>query len=125
MWPRVLFSLALFGLLIGMMIGRITAPEPSRLEQIEVLPGSLVLWFDNPAELHGEVVEGTVAIAFKAAGRPANGRLLLGERPVAWRVQESREGLALTLVAARPLQGDWKGTAVDGRWRLVVNLREE
>ena len=125
MWPRVLFSLALFGLLIGMMIGRITAPEPSRLEQIEVLPGSLVLWFDNPAEIHGEVVEGTVAIAFKASGQPANGRLMLGERQVAWRVQQSREGLALTLVAARPLQGEWKGDAVDGRWRLVVNLREE
>lgn len=125
MWPRVLFSLALFGLLVGMMVGRLTAPEPSRLEQIEVLPGRLVLWFDNPAELHGELVEGTVAIAFKASGRAANGRLLLGERPVVWRVQQSREGLALTLVAARPLQGEWKGDAVDGRWRLVVNLREE
>ena len=29
------------------------------------------------------------------------------------------------LVAARPLQGDWAGQAVDDRWRLEIHLREQ
>jgi hypothetical protein len=34
-------------------------------------------------------------------------------------------GLLLTLVAARPLQGDWAGSEVDDRWRLEIHLREQ
>jgi hypothetical protein len=32
--------------------------------------------------------------------------------------------LLLTVLAARPLQGDWVGSEVDDRWRLEVHLRE-
>ena len=49
---------------------------------------------------------------------------MLNGKNVNWRLRRTDGGLLLTLVAARPLQGDWAGAPQDGRWRLQVNLRE-
>ncbi|MDD0976342.1 hypothetical protein [Pseudomonas fontis] len=124
-WIRVLFSLALFGLLVGLMLGRLTAPEPRELEQVEVLEGGLNLWFNEEPQLHGEQVDGTIALLFEADGRSQKGRLQLAGKPVTWRVQKSDKGLLVSLVAARALHGDWVGESVQGRWRVQVRLREE
>lgn len=125
LWPRVLGSLALFGLLIGLMIGRLTNPEPARLDNIEVHRDQLVLWFNHEPKVHAEVVEGTVAILFDATGAPASGRLLVDGKPVTWRIQRSEEGLLLTAVAARPLQMQWRAVQVDGRWQTTIELGEQ
>ncbi|MDD1014024.1 hypothetical protein [Pseudomonas rubra] len=124
LWPRVLFSLALFGMLVGLMIGRMTAPEPRVLEQVEVLEAGLNLWFNEEPKLHGEEVEGTLALLFEAEGKAARGQLQVQGKPVSWRVQHSDGGLLVTLVAARPLHGEWSGAEEDGRWRVQVKLRE-
>ncbi|MDD2059965.1 hypothetical protein N5D52_09040 [Pseudomonas sp. GD03860] len=124
LWPRVLFSLAILGMLVGLMIGRLTAPEPRVLEQVQVVEGGLDLWFSEEPKLHGEEVEGTLALLFDAQGKAAGGQLLLQGKPVSWRVQKSDGGLLVTLVAARPLHGDWAGAEDDGRWRVQVRLRE-
>ncbi|WP_282349255.1 hypothetical protein [Pseudomonas sp. PS01301] len=125
LWPRVLGSLALFGLLIGLMIGRLTNPEPARLDNIEVHRDQLVLWFNDEPKVHAEVVGGTVAILFDATGAPASGRLLVDGKPVTWRIQRSEEGLLLTAVAARPLQMQWRAVQVDGRWQTTIELGEQ
>jgi len=124
LWPRVLFSLALFGMLVGLMIGRLTAPEPRLLEQVQVVEGGLDLWFNEEPKLHGETVEGTLALLFEAQGKSARGQLQLQGKPVSWRVQKSDGGLLITLVAARPLHGEWTGAEDEGRWRVQVRLHE-
>ena len=121
---RVMLSLALFGVLVGLMIGRLTAPEERVLEQVEVVQGGLDLWFNEEPKLHGENVEGTVAVVFQATGKAARGQLMLQGKPVGWRLRKSEEGLLLTVVAARPLQGDWAGAEDAGRWRVQVRLHE-
>ncbi|MFZ4965858.1 hypothetical protein HX881_06630 [Pseudomonas gingeri] len=123
--PRVLGSLAIVGLMVGLMIGRLTAPEPLLLQQVEAAPDTLVLWFSAEPKIHGEQVDGTVALLIDAEGKAQNGRLTVAGRDANWRVRLSDKGLLVTLLAARPLQGEWAGAEVDGRWRLVVNLREE
>ncbi|MFC3945326.1 hypothetical protein CCU68_22940 [Pseudomonas gingeri NCPPB 3146 = LMG 5327] len=123
--PRVLGSLAIVGLMVGLMIGRLTAPEPLLLQQVEAAPDTLVLWFSAEPKIHGEQVDGTVALLIDAEGKAQNGRLTVVGRDANWRVRLSDKGLLVTLLAARPLQGEWAGAEVDGRWRLVVNLREE
>ncbi|WP_434579501.1 hypothetical protein J3P95_23495 [Pseudomonas sp. Z5-35] len=123
--PRVMGSLALFGMMVGLMIGRITTPEPSELQQIEVVDGALVAWFNNEPKLHGEIIDGSVALLFQAKGKAQKGQLKLIGRDVNWRVRLSDKGLLLTLVAARPLRGDWAGSEVDDRWRLEVRLQEQ
>jgi len=123
--PRVMASLAIFGLMIGLMIGRLTNPEPSVLEQIDVTDGGLVAWFNDEPKLHGEVVDGSVALLFEAEGKAQKGQLKLDGKDVNWRVRLSDKGLLLTLVAARPLRGQWAGGEVDGRWRLEVRLQEQ
>jgi hypothetical protein len=125
LWPRVLGSLVILGLLIGLMIGRLANPGPARLDNIEVHRDALVLWFNDEPQVHDEVVEGTVAILFDATGAPASGRLLVSGKPVSWRIRRSDEGLLLTAVAARPLQVQWSGEQLDGRWRTTIELREQ
>ena len=123
--PRVMGSLAIFGMMVGLMIGRLTTPEPSVLQQVEVTDGGVVAWFNNEPKLHGEVIDGSVALLFEAEGRSQNGQLKLNGKDVNWRVRLSDKGLLLTLVAARPLKGDWAGSEVDDRWRLEIHLQEQ
>ncbi len=119
-----MLSLAIVGVMIGLMIGRLTAPVERELQQVSVAQDGLVLWFNAEPKLHGENVEGTVALLFQAKGRPQQGRLTLHGKPVSWRVQNSQEGLLLTVVAARALQGQWSSEQASGRWRVQVDLHE-
>ncbi|OOV99571.1 hypothetical protein [Pseudomonas sp. MF4836] len=122
---RVFGSLAIVGLMVGLMIGRLTTPEPTLLQQVEVQPDGLVVWFSQEPKVHGEHIDGTVALLFDAQGPAQNGRLKVNDKDVNWRVRAADAGLLLNLVAARPLHGEWAGTKVDGRWKLQIHLREE
>jgi hypothetical protein len=122
--PRVIGSLAIVGVMIGLMIGRLTTPDPTVLQQVDVTDGGLVVWFNNEPKLHGEIIDGTVALLFQAEGRAQKGQLKLNGKDVNWRTRASDGGLLLTVLAARPLQGDWVGSEVDDRWRLEIHLRE-
>ncbi|MHC8369770.1 hypothetical protein ACYZT2_02905 [Pseudomonas sp. MDT1-85] len=125
LFPRVMASLAIVGMMVGLMIGRLTAPEPSVLEQVEVTSDGLVVWFNNEPKTHGELVDGSIALLFEAEGQTQKGQLKLDDKSVNWRVRLSDGGLLLTVVAARPLQGEWAGNEVDDRWRLEIHLREQ
>ncbi len=123
LFPRVIGSLAIVGLMIGLMIGRLTTPDPSVLQQVEVTDSGLVVWFNNEPKLHGEMIDGTVALLFQAEGPAHKGQLKLNGKDVNWRVRKSDGGLLLTVLAARPLQGNWLGSEVDDRWRLEIRLQ--
>ena len=119
-----MLSLAIVGLMVGLMIGRLTTPDERVLEQVVVVEDGLDLWFNEEPKLHGENVEGTVAVLFEAQGKAQRGQLYLQGKPVGWRVQKGEEGLLLTVGAARPLHGDWAGAEDAGRWRVQVRLHE-
>ncbi|MGY4525269.1 hypothetical protein [Pseudomonas sp. UBA4617] len=123
-FPRVMLSLAIVGIMVGLMIGRLTAPEERELQQVQVVQDGLELWFNAEPRLHGENVEGTVALLFQAQGKRQQGQLSLQGKPVSWKVQKSKEGLLLTVVAARPLHGEWAGAEDAGRWRVQLKLHE-
>jgi hypothetical protein len=118
-------SLAIVGMMVGLMIGRLTTPEPVELQQVETARDGVVVWFNGEPKLHGEHVDGTVALLFDAQGKAASGRLKVNDKDVNWRVRKTDGGLLLNLVAARPLCGEWKGEKADGRWRLEIHLQEE
>ncbi|MEN5108040.1 hypothetical protein ABE521_04120 [Pseudomonas sp. TWI672] len=122
--PKVLLSLAIVGLMVGLMIGRLTAPEALVLERVEVVQDGLDLWFNDEPKLHGENVQGTVALLLQAEGKAQRGQLTLQGKPVSWRLQKSEEGLLLSVIAARPLRGEWAGAEDAGRWRVQVRLHE-
>ena len=125
LFPRVIGSLAIVGVMIGLMIGRLTTPDPTVLQQVEVTDQGLVVWFNNEPKLHGEIIDGTVALLFQAEGPAQKGQLKLNGRDVNWRTRASDGGLLLTVLAARPLQGDWAGSEVEGRWRLEIRLKTD
>ena len=115
-------SLVLIGLLVGLMIGRLTAPGPVQLELVQVQPQGLSLQFDREPELYDEHLEGAFALLFQAEGEPQSGQLQIDGMPVAWRVQQTEKGLLLHLVAARRLQGQWQGARGDGGWQVQVSV---
>ncbi|HCS43748.1 MAG TPA: hypothetical protein DIW52_13115 [Pseudomonas sp.] len=125
LFPRVMASLAIVGVMVGLMIGRLTTPEPSELQQVEVTNDGLVVWFNNEPKTHGEFVDGSLALLFEAEGEAQKGQLKLNNKSVNWRVRLSDGALLLTVVAARPLQGEWAGREVEGRWQLEIHLREQ
>ncbi|KPA92357.1 hypothetical protein PF66_01036 [Pseudomonas asplenii] len=122
---RVMGALAIFGVMVGLMIGRLTNPEPAQLQQVDAADDALVVWFSSEPKVHGEQVDGTVALLFDAEGKAQGGRLKVAGKDANWRLRLTDKGVLLTLVAARPLQGEWAGAKVDGRWRLSISLREE
>ncbi|RRV67967.1 hypothetical protein EGI99_13525 [Stutzerimonas stutzeri] len=115
-------SLVLIGLLVGLMIGRLTAPGPVQLELVQVQPQGLSLQFDREPEVYDEHLEGAFALLFQAEGEPQSGQLQIDGMPVAWRVQQTEKGLLLHLVAARRLQGQWQGARGDGGWQVEVSV---
>ncbi|KTC19419.1 hypothetical protein AO391_22380 [Pseudomonas marginalis ICMP 9505] len=123
--PRVLGSLAIVGLMVGLMIGRLTTADPVELQQVETARDSLVVWFNSEPKLHGEHIDGTVALLFDAQGNAATGQLKVSDKWVNWRIRKTDGGLLLNLVAARPLRGEWNGEKADGRWRLEIHLQEQ
>lgn len=118
-------SLALFGFLVGLMIGRLLQPEPLWLKQVEVVDGGLALWFNVEPEVRVSHFEGAFILRAETLGRERQGRLRLQGRWVNWRLQREGRELVLRLVAARPLRGEWHAEEQDGRWRLRVSLSYE
>lgn len=117
--------MAIVGFTIGTIIGRLQQPVPVELEQIEELPTGLALWFDEQPRYEASTVDGAMVVRLDASGRPWNGQLRFDNRVTRWKLERGEKGLVLTLLAARPLHGDWRTEKVDGRWRLEVSLREE
>jgi hypothetical protein len=125
-WPRFLGALALLGLLVGMMIGKLVDPGRSVFDRVELLAGGAMnVWFNHAPQVHGEMVDGTVAILFDASGPQLQGQLELQGRQAKWTLRHTDQGLLLNIIAARQLRAQWEGAEVDGRWRLHISLQDE
>ena len=119
---RFFGSLVLIGLLVGVMIGRVTAPGPVQLLRVEPATDGLQLWFDREPELHSQDIDGAVGMLFQAQGSANDGRLDPGGMNVGWRLQMTEKGLLLHFVATRPLAAEWDGEKRDGDWLLKVRV---
>ncbi len=122
---RVIASLAVFGFLIGLMIGRLLQPDPLWLERVEVVEQGLELWFNVEPLPREEHAGGVFILRLQSFGREQQGQLHVQGKLANWRLQRERRDLLLRVVAARPLRGEWRAEEVDGRWRLVVSLVEQ
>ena len=98
---RVIGSLALFGFLIGLMIGRLFQPDPLWLERVEEREQGLELWFNVEPVPREEHAGGVFILRLESFGREQQGQLQVQGR------------------------GDWRAEEVDGRWRLLVSLVEQ
>lgn len=119
---RFFGSLVLIGLLVGLMIGRVTAPDPVQLLRVEPGPAGLSLWFDREPELYSQDVDGAVGMLFQAQGKAQRGQLQTQGSTVGWRLQKNPKGLLLSFVATRPLEAAWQGGEDKEGWRLDIKI---
>ncbi|MNT14384.1 hypothetical protein D3C72_1493860 [compost metagenome] len=124
-WARVIGSLALFGFLLGLMIGRMLQPDPLRLASVEVVEEGLQLWFNVEPQVRAGHIAGAFFLRVESLGREQQGQLRLQGKVVNWRLRREGRDLLLRVVAARPLRGEWHAEELDGRWRLTVSLAYE
>ncbi|WP_079203493.1 hypothetical protein [Pseudomonas sp. CC6-YY-74] len=124
-WLQVIGSLALFGFLIGLMIGRMFQPNPLWLASVEVTEQGLQLWFNVEPKVRADHIDGAFFLRVESLGREQQGQLHLQGKLVNWRVRREERELLLRVVAARPLRGEWRAEELDGRWRLTVSLAYE
>lgn len=119
---RVIGSLAIFGFLIGLMIGRLFHPDAMHLKAVETEDDRLLLWFNVEPQVQVSDVHGTLALRFKGLGRERQGQLQIAGRVANWRVVRDGRELEVRVVAARPLHAAMDAEEVEGRWRLTVRL---
>jgi hypothetical protein len=124
-WLRVIGSLALFGFLIGLMVGRMFQPEPLWLDRVEVKAEGLELWFNVEPQVQEEHAQGMYVLRMESFGREQQGQLSVRGKTANWRLQRQRRDLVLRVLAARPLRGEWRAEEVDGLWRLTISLDEQ
>lgn len=122
MWPLFLLGLAVSGLLVGLMLGRLMAPGDVQLLAVQATANGLELYFDREAQVLAQDVEGAYALLIQAQGDAQQGALSLAGGDVKWRVMPSARGLLVYLVATRPLPAQWQGIEEAHRWRLVISL---
>ena len=92
---RVIGSLAIFGFLIGLMIGRLFHPDAMHLKAVETQDDRLLLWFNVEPQVQVSDAHGTFALRFKGLGRERQGQLQIAGRVANWRVV--RDGRELEL----------------------------
>lgn len=119
---RVIGSLAIFGFLIGLMIGRLFHPDAMHLKAVETEDDRLLLWFNVEPQVQVSDAHGTFALRFKGLGRERQGQLQIAGRAANWRVVRDGRELEVRVVAARPLRAAMDAEEVEGCWRLTVRL---
>lgn len=127
-WLKVLLSLAVLGLLLGLMLGRLVNPPREGLPLILALEPSaegLVLTLDAQPAVRAGHLEGALALQIEASGKAQQGQLRIGDAPVRWKLEPQGAGVLLTLLSTRRLQGAWDSAEVEGRWRLTIRARPE
>ncbi len=127
-WLKVLVSLCVLGLLLGLMLGRLFNPSPEGPPQIlavEPSANGLVLVLDAQPAVQAGHLDGALALQIDASGKSQQGQLRIGDSPVRWKLEPRGKGVLLTLLSTRRLQGAWDSAEVEGRWRLTISARPE
>lgn len=127
-WLKVMVSLAVLGLLLGLMLGRLVNPPhegPPQILAVEPSADGLILTLDAQPAVRAGQLDGALALQIQASGKAEQGQLRIGDAPVRWKLEPDGQGVRLTLLSTRRLQGAWDSAEVEGRWRLTISARPE
>ena len=125
-------SLALFGFLVGMMIGRVLEgpqqPEFSkRVAQIQSFANGLGVCLTSPVQVQARAEQGAYQLLLlNAWGQTAQGELsMAGENPVRWTLQSVDDTVQITFIGLRALDGQWRPRLTDeGYWCADIELSQ-
>lgn len=127
-WLKVMVSLCVLGLLLGLMLGRLVNPPhegPPQILAVEPSADGLMLTLNAQPAVRAGQLDGALALQIDASGAAQQGQLRIGDAPVRWKLEPRDKGVLLTLLSTRRLQGTWDSAEVQGRWRLNVSARPE
>lgn len=117
--------------MLGLMIGRLTAPDEIRLLAINPQDkNGLQLQFDHEPWVQETYHEGTFSLLIYAKGEPQQGQLRQGDSLINWRLRPLGHPvldpqLVLGFVSTRPLKGQWSGQDTEQGWQLSLQITPE
>jgi len=120
---RFFRALVLTGFLLGLMLGRLATPEPGRLLDVQVAGSSLLLRLSEPVGYREATVDGGYALMLEAQGAERAGQLRFEGQNVSWQLRPMAQGLAVQMVALRPLRVHLSSRETGGGW--LLELRPE
>lgn len=127
---KFIASVALFGFLAGMMIGRLLE-GPQQLEfskrvvQIQNYTDGLAVCLTDSVQVQTRAVQGTYQVLLLTTwGQATQGEILLsGEAPVRWQLQTVDETVQVTFIGLQALQGQWHPRLTEkGHWCADIEL---
>ncbi|HZJ95767.1 MAG TPA: hypothetical protein VFD11_09485 [Thiopseudomonas sp.] len=128
---KFIASLALFGFLVGMMIGRLLEepqqPEYSKqIVQIQTFANGLGVCLTSAVQVQAVAEQGAYQLRLlNAWGQAAQGEISMpGSSPVRWQLQPVNNRVHITFIGLQALTGQWRPRLADeGRWCADVELR--
>ena len=126
---KFLASLALLGLLFGLMLGRLLQPtQPTvytnTVEQLRIYADGLSLCLRKQASIQVTQVEGAYQLLLEnTQGRSARGELLLTDSGrINWRVAQQGDALQVTFIGLQPVFAHYYTRFAAEHWCVDVKI---
>ena len=126
---KFLASLALLGLLFGLMLGRLLQPtQPTvyanTVEQLSIYADGLSLCLRKQVSIQAMHEQGTYQLLLEnTRGRAARGELLLADSErITWRVEQQGSYLQVAFIGLQPIFGQWHTRGTAEHWCVNVKI---
>lgn len=126
---KVFASLALFGFLVGLMLGRLleepTTPQNSNtIVQLQTYVDGLGICLSEPAQVQAYAEQGVYQLLLlNSKGQSAHGEFALADgKPVRWRVEPQKAMTRIVFIALQPVIGQWSARLSDDLWCVDVQV---
>ena len=126
---KFLASLALLGVLFGLMLGQLLQPRhpivyANTVEQLSIYADGLSLCLRKQVSIQTMHEQGTYQLLLEnTRGRSTRGELLLaGSERITWRVEQQGSYLQVAFIGLQPIFGQWHTRVTAEHWCVDMKI---
>lgn len=122
-------SIILVGFLLGLMLGRIFAPQPlpqrsPSIVQLQTYADGLAVCLSQSAQIQEHNQQGIYQLVLlDTQGQSAQGEIILtGNKPVRWRVEPQDSSVRIVFIGLQPVFGHWRQRIAEEHWCADIQI---